>query len=298
MELRLRLAEDLPVAQIAVVRSIDLADGLLLDGDALHGLDGNDRRHADGVARLDLLAERFAVDVLVDDARDMLLRNALDREAQLVADRLGSIPRVGRLKLGRVCDLRFKLLRRQVAAVRLRQRDAVLVHIVAVSALDLRDVVAAGGHEPDHVDPENILHAAAGDGAAVRLGQRVQLVDHGRRRRPGIDGLLAGRNDVDAAGHALLDRFIDIADEAAGRDNGDVGVALVKDFFGIVGDDDARLDAKSSPIADVLADRRAVADAADDLRAMLIGIAEGVLAHFSAAVLHNLDFFHDKSSFL
>ena len=97
VELRLRLAEDLPVAQIAVVRSIDLADGLLLDGDALHGLDGNDRRHADGVARLDLLAERFAVDVLVDDARDMLLRNALDREAQLVADRLhGRWPGPGR----------------------------------------------------------------------------------------------------------------------------------------------------------------------------------------------------------
>ena len=182
--------------------------------------------------------------------------------------------------------------------MRLRQRDAVLVHIVAVSSLDLCDVMAAGGHEADHIDPENILHTAAGDGASVRLGQRVQLVDHGRGRRPGIDGLLTGRDDVDAAGYALLDRFIDVTDEAAGRDDGDVGVALVEDLFGIVGDDNARLDAQSCPVADVLTDRRAVADAADDLRAMLIGIAEGVLAHFSAAVLHDLDFFHDKSSFL
>ena len=158
--------------------------------------------------------------------------------------------------------------------------------------------MAAGGYETDHIDPENILHAAAGNGAAVRLGQRIQLVDHGRGRRPGIDGFLAGRDDVDTAGHALLDCFVDITDEAAGRDDGDVGVALVEDLFGIVGNDDARLDAKSAPVADVLADRRAVANAADDLRAMLIGIAEGVFAHLSAAVLHDLDFFHDKSSFL
>ena len=194
-------------------------------------------------------------------------------------------------------DLCLKFLRRQTAAVCLCQRNAVFVHIVAVSALDLRDVVTACGHKTDHIDPENVLHPAAGDGAAVRLGQRVQLVDHGRRRRPGIDGLLAGRDHVDAAGHALLDCFVDIADEAAGRDDGDVGVALVEDLLGIVRDDDARLDAKSDPVADVLADGRTVTDAADDLRAMLIGIAEGVLAHLSAAVLHDFDFIHDDNSF-
>ena len=177
------------------------------------------------------------------------------------------------------------------------QGQAVLIHVVAVRALDLGDLVAAAGNQRHHVDPENILHAAAGDGAAVRLGQRVQLVDHGRRRRPGIDGLLAGRNDVDAAGHALLDRFVDVSDKAAGRDDGDVGVALVEDLLGVVGDDDARLDAQIRPVADVLTDGRAMADAAHDLRAMLIGIAEGVLAHLSAAVLHDFDFIHDDNSF-
>ena len=244
------------------------------------------------------LAERFAVNVLVDDAGDVLLGNALDGEAELIADRFGGIPGVGRLKVGRVSDLCLKLFRRQVAAVRLRQRDAVLVHIVAVGALDLRDVVAAGRHKTDHIDPENILHAAAGDGAAVRLGQRVQLVDHGRGRRPGVDGLLAGRDDVDAAGHALLDRFVDVTDEAAGRDDGDVGVALVEDLSALSEMMTPVLTPSSaqSPMS-WLTDGRAVANAADDLRAMLIGIAEVYFAHLSAAVLHDLDFFFIKSFF-
>ena len=42
----------------------------------------------------------------------------------------------------------------------------------------------------------------------------------------------------------------------------------------------------------------AVADAADDLRAMLIRIAKGVLAHLSATILHNFNFIHYNSSFL
>ena len=124
VELRLRLAEDLPIAHIAVVRSVDLADGLFLNGDALHGLDRDDRGHTDGVARLDLLAKRFAVDVLVDDAGDMLLGNALDGETELVADGFGGVPCIGRLKVGRVGNLRFKLLGREIAAVRLRESDA------------------------------------------------------------------------------------------------------------------------------------------------------------------------------
>ena len=36
----------------------------------------------------------------------------------------------------------------------------------------------------------------------------------------------------------------------------------------------------------------------DDLRAMLIRIAKGVLAHLSATILHNFNFIHYNSSFL
>ena len=102
VELRPGVAQDLPVAHVAVVRTVDLADGLLLHGDALHGLDGDHRGHADGIAGLDLPAQGFAVDVLVDEAGDMLLGDALDGEAQLVADGLGGIPGVGRLEVGGV----------------------------------------------------------------------------------------------------------------------------------------------------------------------------------------------------
>lgn len=49
MELRIRLAGQLPVAHIAIVRAVDLANGLLLHGDALHGLDGDHGRHTDAV---------------------------------------------------------------------------------------------------------------------------------------------------------------------------------------------------------------------------------------------------------
>ena len=130
------------------------------------------------------------------------------------------------------------------------------------------------------------------------FARAFELVDHGRGGRPGVNGLFAGRDDVDAAGNALLDGFVNVADEAAGRDDGDVGVALVEDLLRIIGNDDARLDAELRPVADVLADRRAVADAADDLRAMLIRIAKGVLAHLSATILHNLNFIHYNSSSL
>ena len=41
MEFCIRLAADPPVAHIAVLGTVYLAYGLFLDGDALHGLDGN-----------------------------------------------------------------------------------------------------------------------------------------------------------------------------------------------------------------------------------------------------------------
>ena len=298
MELGLGFAEDLPIAHIAVIRAVNLANGLLFDGDALHSLDGDHSRHTDGVARLDLLAQRLAVDVLIQDAGDVLLGNALDGETQLVADSLGGVPGVGRLKVGGVSDLRFKFLRRQAAAVGFCQGDAVLFHVVAVGSLDLGDVVTACRHDAHHVDPEDVLHAAAGDGTAIFLGQLVQLVDHGCGGRPGVDGLLAGGDDIDATGHALLDGLVNVADEAAGGDDGHIGIALVQNLLCIVRDEDTGLDAQLSPIPDVLADGRTVADAADNLCAMLVGITQGVLAHFAATILHDFDLIHSNSSFL
>ena len=135
---------------------------------------------------------------------------------------------VGRLKLGGMGDLLLEFLGGQIAAVRFGQRQAVFIHVVAVRALDLFDLVAAAGNHADHVDPEDILHAGAGDGASGFLGQRVQLVDLGCGGGPGIDGLLAGGDHVDAARHALFHMRIDVANEAEQGHNRHIRVALIQ----------------------------------------------------------------------
>ncbi len=284
-----------PVAHIAVVRAVDLADRLFLHRDALHRLDGHDGGHADASAGLDGLAQRGGLDIVVDDAGHVLLRDGLDGQAQLVADGLGGVPGVGRLKDLGMRDLLLELLRGQIAAVRLGQRQAVLVHVVAVRALDLGQLVHAACDEAHDVDPEDVLHAAAGDGAARLLGQRVQLVDLGRGGRPGIDGLLAGGDDVDAARNALFNVGVDVVDEAEQRHDGDVRVALVEHLVRVVGDDHAGLHAQLRIVAHVHADDRGIdVNRAHDLRAVLMQIAQDVLGHLAAAVLHNLDLVHGK----
>jgi hypothetical protein len=297
VELGPGLAEDFPITHIAVIGAIDLADGLLFNGDALHGLNGNNGGHADGVAGLDILAESFAVDILVYDARHMLLRNALDGKAKLVADSLGGVPSIGRLKLGRMGNLLFELGGSKVTAMRLGKGDAVFIHIVAVRALYLGDVMAAGRYKANHIYPEYILHAAAGNGAAIFLGKSIELIDHGGGGGPGIYCLFAGGNYIYAATYALLDGFVNIADKAAGGDDGNIGIALIKNLFGIVRDYDAGLDAKLGPITYILTYGRAVAYAAYYLSTMLIGITKGVFAHLSATILNDLDLIHDSISF-
>ena len=122
MELGVRLADDLPIAHIAVFRAVDLADGLLFDGDALHCLDGHDGRHANAAAGFDGLAERLGVNVVIDDARHMLLVDRLDCQAKLIANGFAGILSVGRLKNVRVRNPLLKLFWCQVAAMRICER--------------------------------------------------------------------------------------------------------------------------------------------------------------------------------
>ena len=144
-ELRPRpgLAGPLPVAHIAIVRAVDLANGLLLHGDALHGLDGDHGRHTDAVPCRDGAAQRGAVHVVIRRVGDVLLADGLDGQPQLVADGLAGVPRIGGLELGRVGDLLLKLLGGQTAAVGLGQCQAVILYIIAVCALDAGQLVAA-----------------------------------------------------------------------------------------------------------------------------------------------------------
>ena len=86
VELGIGLAAYPPVTHIAVLRAVYLAYGLLLDGDALHGLYGHYCRHAYAVAGLDGLAEGGAVYIMIYYIRHMLLIDGLDGKSQLVAD--------------------------------------------------------------------------------------------------------------------------------------------------------------------------------------------------------------------
>ena len=93
---------------------------------------------------------------------------------------------------------------------------------------------------------------------------------------------------------ALLHVLVDVADEAEQRHNGHVRVALVEHFVRVVGDDHAGFQAQSGKVAHVLADHRGVdVDRAHDLRAVLVQVTKNVLAHLAAAVLNNLNLFHD-----
>ena len=130
MELGVGFTGDPPVAHIAVVRPVNLADGLLFNSDSLHSLNGDNCGHTDASAGLDLLAKRGAIDVLVDDVGNMLLVNALDGKAELIDNRFRSIPCIGGLKLCRMSDLCFKLFRGQVAAMCFSKCNTIFFYIV------------------------------------------------------------------------------------------------------------------------------------------------------------------------
>ena len=70
-----------------------------------------------------------AVDIVVHNIGYMLLSDGLDGQSQLAADGLAGVPGVGGLKLSRMGNLRFKLLRRQIAAVSLCQSQTVILHL-------------------------------------------------------------------------------------------------------------------------------------------------------------------------
>ena len=67
--------------------------------------------HADTATGFDDPAEGGGLNIVVDDARHVLLRDGFDRQAELVADGLAGVPCVGWLEGFRMRDLLLKLLR-------------------------------------------------------------------------------------------------------------------------------------------------------------------------------------------
>ena len=90
--------------------------------------------------------------------------------------------------------------------------------------------------------------------------------------------------------------LVNIADKAEQRHNRHIRVAFVQHLVRVVGDDDAGFQPQPGEIADVLTDDgRIYVDCADDLRAVLVQIAQNIFAHFSAAILNHPDFFHNTA---
>ena len=213
VEFGIRFARDLPVAHIAVFGPIYFAYRLLFRNDPLIRFDRDDCRHTDTFPRFDFLSPSRAVNILIDDIGNVFLLNGFNRQAELIANRFSRVPRIGRNDFRRMRKLLFKFLFRQITAVCLGERQTVFIYIIAVRALDFFNLMAAASDKRDHIDPENILHAASRDRAVVFLGENVQLIGERGRRSPGINRLLAGRNDVYTARNALFNLFVNIPDK-------------------------------------------------------------------------------------
>ena len=177
--------------------------------------------------------------------------------------------------------------------MRFSQRKAVFIDVVAVCTLDFSNLMAASGNKTDHVDPEDILHTAAGYCAVVSFCDCIKAVRLHRSRRPGINCLFARCNNIDTARDAFFNVSVNIVYKTEQSNDRNISVALVKNLIGFVGDYNACLDAQAGKIADILPHYRGVnVNRTDYLCAVLMQVAKNVLAHFSAAVLYNFNFFH------
>ena len=154
--------------------------------------------------------------------------------------------------------------------------------------------MAACRRKRNHVDPEDILHAAARYGAAMFFGKGIQFVGKLRRRCPGVNCFFASGDDVDPALNAPFHALVDVPDKTEQRDYCNIGIAFVKHFVGVVADKHARFYSERGKIADVHTDNFGVyVDCADNFRSLFVQIAKDISRHFSASVLNYSDLFHN-----
>ena len=90
--------------------------------------------------------------------------------------------------------------------------------------------------------------------------------------------------------------IVDVSDEAEEGDDGHIRRTFVEHLVRVIGNDHAGLYAKAREVAYILAHHGGIyIDGTYDLRAMLIEVAKNILAHLAAAILYNLDLFHEGS---
>lgn len=85
-----------------------------------------------------------------------------------------------------------------------------------------------------------------------------------------------------------------VLDEAEQCDDREIRIAFIKNLVSVVGNLHACLQTESGKIADIHAyNLRIDIDRSNDLGAMLIRIADRVLRHLAASILHYSDFSHN-----
>ena len=295
VELGIGLAGDLPVAHIAVVRSINFADALSLNNRTLEGLGGNYCGHADAVTFRDSLAESCGIEVFIVEVRNAFLSVGFDSPAHFGSKGLVGAPYIGGLENFGMSNVSLKFFGGEANTMSFCKSKAILLYVIADGALNFLDGVAAACYHADHVDPEDILHAAADEGAVVLFCDDVKAIGSLRVGGPAAGGFFTGGDYVDTSAEAFLKVVIAVAYKAEEGDNSDIRIAVIKHFVSVILDDYAGFYSKSCIVADVHADDCGVGvDSADDLCAVFIEVAENVLGHFAAAVLYYFYFFHNK----
>ena len=110
----------------------------------------------------------------------------------------------------------------------LRQRNAVILNVVAGFSDDLLDGVSGARQRGDQISPEDILIAGAAKGATVRLGQLVQQLGRLVRRIPGIESLLTCGDGIHPILGTVHERALEVMHQTRGGDDARVWPRLLK----------------------------------------------------------------------
>ena len=168
-------------------------------------------------------------------------------------------------------DLSFKFFWCKSCSVSFRQRQTVIFHIVTYRAFNSVNAVHTACHTADHVDPVDILHTGAYDGAAVFLCKQVQFIRNSGRSCPWVDRFFTRSHHINASGNTFFKMGITVIHETEQCHYRDISVALIQNCIRIVSDCNAQLKAQFREFTDIHSDHfRIHVDRANNFRALLI----------------------------
>ena len=98
---------------------------------------------------------------------------SLEGPSHQVAERFVGVPYIRWFQNFRMSNGLFKFFRCQVAAVSFCKCKTIIFYIVAYSAFDLLNIMAAACYGSDQMYPEDIFHTCSNDGTAVFFCKNV-----------------------------------------------------------------------------------------------------------------------------